>query len=161
MEEEFTIQVTEEDLSQFPEEETTGSTQDKLLVGLEREELQEIRLVGNNRGSNIINKTQVNIPSLLDLKLPRLYAASRNGQCSKQNKEPTEEQGTRWRRGPRRRSWSRSNTPRRYRWGRRPFSPTPQRGGRDSRCIHHETDAVCHQRTAQVISAKWQKLCRK
>ena len=39
MDEEFIIQVTEEELTQFPEEETTESTQDNLSVGLEREEL--------------------------------------------------------------------------------------------------------------------------
>ena len=152
MEEEFIIQVTEEELSQFPEEETEESKQDNLSVGLRREELQGIKLIGNIRGSNNTNKTQVNIPSLLDLKLPRLYAASRNGQYSRQNKESTEEQSTRWRRGPRMRSWSRSNTPRRYRWGQRSFSPTPQRRRRTSGSIHHETDAVCHQRTTQIIS---------
>ena len=64
MEEEFTIQVTEEELSQFPEEETTASTIDNLPVGLKREEQQGTKLVGNIRGSNNINKTQVNIPSL-------------------------------------------------------------------------------------------------
>ena len=66
MDEDFIFQVTEEELAQFPEEE-----------GIEKEQkegskspIEPVQKVGEE---TTLQKEKVNIPSLLDLKLPRLY----------------------------------------------------------------------------------------
>ena len=87
MVEEFIFQVTEEELAQFPEE------------GNQIEEEQNPQ--ESKQGSNIREKipkestekedkenSKVNIPSLLNLRLPKLYAASRNGRWSKSQNAP-------------------------------------------------------------------------
>ena len=80
MDEDFIFQVTEEELAEFPEEE-----------GIEKEQkegskspIKPVQKVGEE---TILQKEKVNIPSLLDLRLPRLYATSRNGQCIRQDQK--------------------------------------------------------------------------
>ena len=70
MDEDFIFQVTEEELAQFPEEE-----------GIEKEQkegskspIEPVQKVGEE---TTLQKEKANIPSLLDLRLPRLYATSR------------------------------------------------------------------------------------
>ena len=75
MDEEFIFQVTEEELAQFPEEgnqseEEQNQQEYKQGLGIKDKASQE---------STEKPDKEVKIPSLLDLKLPRLYAASRNG----------------------------------------------------------------------------------
>ena len=91
MDEDFIFQVTEEELAQFPEEE-----------GIEKEQkerskspIEPVQKVGEE---TTLQKEKVNIPSLLDLKLPRLYATSRNGQCSRQDQKQDSRSWTRRRR---------------------------------------------------------------
>ena len=82
MDEEFIFQVTEEELAQFPEEGNQSQEEQSPQEhpqGLESknqifQESTEIQEKENNK---------VKIPSLLDLKLPKLYAASRNGRWNK------------------------------------------------------------------------------
>ena len=80
MDEDFIFQVTEEELAQFPEEE-----------GIEKEQKERskspVEPVQKEGEENTLQKEKVNIPSLLDLELPRLYATSRNGQCSGQDQK--------------------------------------------------------------------------
>ena len=81
MDEDFIFQVTEEELAEFPEEE-----------GIEKEQKERSKspvepAQKKEEEENTLQKEKVNIPSLLDLKLPRLYATSRNGQCSKTGPE--------------------------------------------------------------------------
>ena len=79
MDEEFIVQVTEEELAQFPEEEGNQTNQEQNIQGSEvRKEAPQERIEGQNK-----ENSTVNIPSLLDLKLPRLYAASRHGRWNK------------------------------------------------------------------------------
>ena len=80
MDEDFIFQVTEEELAQFPEEE-----------GIEKEQkegskspIEPVQKVGEE---TTLQKEKANIPPLLDLKLPRLYATSRNGKCSGQDQK--------------------------------------------------------------------------
>ena len=75
MDDEFIFKVTEEELAQFPEEEGNQPDQEQNIQRPEsRKEIPQEIIVGQNKGNN-----KVNIPSLLDIKLPKLYAASRNG----------------------------------------------------------------------------------
>ena len=82
MDEEFIFQVTEEELAQFPEEGNQSQ---------EEQSLQEHSQGLESKGKTIQKSTEkqergnnkVKIPSLLDLKLPKLYAASRNGRWNK------------------------------------------------------------------------------
>ena len=82
MDEEFIFQVTEEELAQFPEEGNQSQEEQSPQEhpqGLETrdqifQESTEIQERENNK---------VKIPSLLDLKLPKLYAASRYGRWNK------------------------------------------------------------------------------
>ena len=79
MDEEFIFQVTEEELAQFPEEGTQSEeeqNQQEYKQGLEIEDKA-------SQESTEKQDKEVNIPSLLDLKLPKLYAASRNGRWNK------------------------------------------------------------------------------
>ena len=81
MDEDFIFQVTEEELAQFPEEEGKEKEQ-------EERSKSPVELAQKKEGEeNTLQKEKVNIPSLLDLKLPRLYATSRNGQCSRQDQK--------------------------------------------------------------------------
>ena len=79
MDEEFIFQVTEEELVQFPEEEGNQTEEEQSIQGSKpRKEIPQETTEGQNKGIS-----KVNIPSLLDIKLPKLYAASRNGKCSR------------------------------------------------------------------------------
>ena len=95
MDDEFIIQVTEEELAQFPEEEGNQPDQEQNIQGSEpRKETPQERIEGQNK-----ENSKVNIPSLLDLKLPRLYAASRNGRWNKGSSAlKTRRKCRRWRR---------------------------------------------------------------
>ena len=75
MDEEFIFQVAEEELAQFPEEEGNQTEEEySIQESKPRKEIPQEITEGHNKGNS-----KVNIPSLLDLKLPKLYAASRNG----------------------------------------------------------------------------------
>ena len=79
MDEEFIFQVTEEELAQFPEEGNQSEeeqNQQEYKQGLEIEDK-------TSQESTEKQDKEVKIPSLLDIKLPRLYAASRNGRSNK------------------------------------------------------------------------------
>ena len=94
MDEEFIFQVTEEELAQFPEEgnqtEEEQNPQENKQGPEPREEIPKEFTEKQDKGNN-----KVNIPSLLNLKLPKLYAASRNGKCSRWNKGQSVPKGTR------------------------------------------------------------------
>ena len=75
MDEEFIFQVTEEELAQFPEE---GNQSEEEQNQQEYKQGLEIKDKASQESTEKQDK-EVKIPSLLDLKLPRLYAASRNG----------------------------------------------------------------------------------
>ena len=82
MDEEFIFQVTEEELAQFPEEGNQSEeeqNQQEYKQGLEIED----KAIQESTEKQYKENNQVKIPSLLDLKLPRLYAASRNGRWNK------------------------------------------------------------------------------
>ena len=81
MDEDFIFQVTEEELAQFPEEEEEIEKEQKEGS---KSPIEPVQKVGEE---TTLQKDKVNIPSLLDLKLPRLYATSRNGQCSRQDQK--------------------------------------------------------------------------
>ena len=75
MDENFIFQVTEEELAQFPEEEKNQTEEEQSSQASKPgKETPQETIKGQNKGNR-----KVNIPSLLDLKLPKLYAASRNG----------------------------------------------------------------------------------
>ena len=79
MDEEFIFQVTEEELAQFREEGTQSEgeqNQQESKQGLEIEDKA-------SQESTEKQDKEVKINSLLDLKLPKLYAASRNGRWNK------------------------------------------------------------------------------
>ena len=83
MDEKFIFQVTEEELAQFPEGEHSQSEEEQSLQEniqgfISRKEASQIAIESQNKENN-----KVKIPSLLELKLPKLYAASRNGKCSR------------------------------------------------------------------------------
>ena len=82
MDEEFIFQVTEEELAQFPEEgnqyQEEQSPQEH-PQGLESKD----KIIQKSTEKQDKGNSKVNIPSLLDLKLPKLYAASRNGRWKK------------------------------------------------------------------------------
>ena len=94
MDEEFIFQVTEEELAQFPEEgnqtEEEQNPQGDKQGSEPREEKPKKPTEKQDKGNS-----KVNIPSLLNLKLPKLYAASRNGKCSRWNKRQSMPKGTR------------------------------------------------------------------
>ena len=84
MYEEFIFQATEEELAEFPEQEGTEKQEEESCKGSKDASQKEVE--------------KVNIPSLLDLKLPRLYATCRNGPYSRQDQ--SQSRGRRWRRRP-------------------------------------------------------------
>ena len=82
MDEEFIFQVTEEELAQFPEEGNQSEeeqNQQEYKQGLEIED----KAIQETTEKQDKEDKKVKIPSLLDLKLPKLYAASRNGRWNK------------------------------------------------------------------------------
>ena len=79
MDGEFIFQVTEEELAQFPEE---GNQSEEEQKQPEYKQGLEIKDKASQESTEKQDK-EVKIPSLLDLKLPRLYAASRNGRWNK------------------------------------------------------------------------------
>ena len=82
MDEEFIFQVTEEELAQFPEEGNQSQeeqNQQEYKQGLEIKD----KVIQESTEKQDKEENKVKIPSLLDLKLPRLYAASRNGRWNK------------------------------------------------------------------------------
>ena len=80
MDEEFIFQVTEEELAQFPEE---GNQSQEEQSPLEHQQEMEIKDKAIQESIEKQEDNKVKIPSLLNLKLPRLYAASRNGRWNK------------------------------------------------------------------------------
>ena len=67
MDDEFIFQVTEEELAQFPEEEGDQAEEKQNIQGTKpRIETPQVITEGQNK-----ENSKVNIPSLLDLKLPR------------------------------------------------------------------------------------------
>ena len=92
MDEEFIFQVTEEELAQFPEE---GSQSEKEQHPQEYHQGLELRdkIIQESTEKQERENNKVKIPSLLDLKLPKLYAASRNGRWNKD--ASTEKKGRR------------------------------------------------------------------
>ena len=79
MDEEFIFQVNEEELAQFPEE---GNQSEEEQNQQEHQQELEIKDKASQESTEKQDK-EVKIPSLLDLKLPRLYAASTNGRWDK------------------------------------------------------------------------------
>ena len=82
MDEEFIFQVTEEELAQFPEEGNQSQeeqNQKEYKQGLEIKD----KAIQESTEKQDKENNKVKIPSLLDLKLPKLYAASRNGRWNK------------------------------------------------------------------------------
>ena len=82
MDGEFIFQVTEEELAQFPEggiQSEEEQNQQKNTQGLEVKD----KAIQESTRKQEREDNKVKIPSLLDLKLPRLYAASRNGRWNK------------------------------------------------------------------------------
>ena len=144
MDEEFIFQVTEEELSYFPEEQITENTEAIEQGDKNKEELIKEQSLPDTIPENTPIQNKVNIPALLDLKLPRLYAASRNGKHSRQNKEQGQSRGQC--RRPRGECRARNSTSRRYRWGL-----TPERRGRALGCILHEADAIRYKGAIEVI----------
>ena len=82
MDEEFIFQVTEEELAQVPEE---GNQSQEDQSPLEHQQGLEIKdkAIQEPTEKQDKEKNKIKIPSLLDLKLPKLYAASRNGRWNK------------------------------------------------------------------------------
>ena len=78
MEEEFIFQVTEEELAQFPEEGDQSEEEQNQQEYKQELEVKD-KAIQESIGKQEREDNKVKIPSLLDLKLPRLYAASRNG----------------------------------------------------------------------------------
>ena len=79
MDEEFIFKVTEEELAQFPEE---GNQSEEEQNQQEYKQGSEKKDKASQESTENQDK-EVKIPSLLDLKLPKLYAASRNGRWNK------------------------------------------------------------------------------
>ena len=75
MDEEFILQVSEVDLAEFPEpyEEIPEVEFTEYTSAEGKSTFKE------NTGNNTSHKNRTEIPCLLDLKLPKLYAARRNG----------------------------------------------------------------------------------
>ena len=82
MDEEFIFQVTEEELAQFPEE-GDQSQEEQSPLGHQQELELKKKVIQETTEKEDKENNKVKIPSLLDLKLPKLYAASRNGRWNK------------------------------------------------------------------------------
>ena len=96
MDEEFIFQVTEEELAQFPEE-GNQSEEEKNQQEHQQELDTKDKAIQESTEKQDKEDSKVKIPSLLDLKLPRLYAASRNGRWNKgpsaEKKQKQQEKG--------------------------------------------------------------------
>ena len=125
MDEEFVFQVTEEELAQFPEEGNQSQEEQgpqEHPKGLEsKDQILQESTEKQERENN-----KLKIPSLLDLKLPKLYAASRNGRW---NKGTGVQKGGRECRRRRGQSGSkpRSSIAKQSRWGQSPCHPRKRR----------------------------------
>ena len=82
MDEDFIFQVTEEELAQFPEEGIQSEEEQNQKENTQGLEVKE-KAIQKSIEKQERKDNKVKIPSLLDLKLPRLYAASRNGRWNK------------------------------------------------------------------------------
>ena len=82
MDEEFIFQVTEEELAQFPEERNQPEEEQSPQKNQQRLESKD-KIIQESTEKQDKENNKVKIPSLLDLKLPKLYAASRNGRWNK------------------------------------------------------------------------------
>ena len=82
MDEEFIFQVTEEELAQFPEEGNQSQEEQNQQESKQGLEIKDKTIQESTETQGKEDKKE-KIPSLLDLKLPRLYAASRNGRWNK------------------------------------------------------------------------------
>ena len=82
MDEEFIFQVTEEELAQFPEEGNQSQEEQNQQESKQGLEIKD-KAIQESTETQDKEDNKVKIPSLLDLKLPRLYAASRNGRWNK------------------------------------------------------------------------------
>ena len=82
MDEEFIFQVTEEELAQFPEEGNQPEEEQSPLEHQQELESKE-KVIQETTEKEDKENNKVKIPSLLDLKLPKLYTASRNGRWNK------------------------------------------------------------------------------
>ena len=82
MDEEFIFQVTEEELAQFPEEGNQSQEEQNQQESKQGLEIRD-KAIQESTEKQDKEDNKVKIPSLLDLKLPRLYAASRNGRWNK------------------------------------------------------------------------------
>ena len=123
MDEEFIFQVTEEELAQFPEEGDQSQEEQSPLEHQQELESKE-KVIQETTEKEDKENNKVKIPSLLDLKLPKLYAASRNGRW---NKGPSVEKKRRTECRGRRRGQSspqpRSSFTKQPRWRQSPFHP--------------------------------------
>ena len=117
MDEEFIFQVTEEELAQFPEEGNQSEeeqNQQEYKQGLEIED----KAIQESTEKQYKENNKVKIPSLLDLKLPRRYAASRNGRWNKgTSAEKKRRRGSSRRRGRQSSPQPRSGPAKQPRWG--------------------------------------------
>ena len=82
MDEEFIFQVTEEELAQFPEEGNQSQEKQNQQESKQGLEIKD-KTIQESTETQGKEDNKVKIPSLFDLKLPRLYAASRNGRWNK------------------------------------------------------------------------------
>ena len=124
MDEEFIFQVTEEELAQFPEEGNQSQEEQSPLEHQQELESKE-KVIQETTEKEDKENNKVKIPSLLDLKLPKLYAASRNGRL---NKGPSAEKKRRTecrRRGMRTSPQPRSSSTKQPRWRQSPCHPRP------------------------------------
>ena len=80
--EEFIFQVTEEELAQFPEEGNQSQEEQNKQEYKQGLEIKD-KAIQESTEKQDKDNNKVKIPSLLDLKLPKLYAASRNGRWNK------------------------------------------------------------------------------
>ena len=90
MDEEFIFQVTEEELAQFPEEGNQSQEEQNQPESKQELEIKD-KAIQESTEKQDKQDNKVKIPSLLDLKLPRLYAASRNGRWKQGHKCREEE----------------------------------------------------------------------
>ena len=102
MEEELILYVSEKDLEQFPESDIDGNST------VRKEQIQNSTAVEKKEESQTRNKKTTSreeppkIPSLLDIKIPEVYAAWRNGrrrsgnQRTAQKKENWTRTRSRW-----------------------------------------------------------------
>ena len=71
-------EFTEEESAQFPDEEDGQNKEEKGQQETQPENIQQGEPSQQRAGLPILNNNKVKISSLLDLDLPRIYAACRN-----------------------------------------------------------------------------------